>query len=231
MEPEDVENLGFARIDHDREGRRGRAEVAFCAGKTPEETASIARAIFDRSGRFLGTRASEAHYEAVRSLLPEAIYHRRSRIVTCGTPPVAPLAGPVGVVCAGTSDLGVAGEAAQTLRFFGREVREIHDVGVAGIHRLFAVLPELQTCRVVVAVAGMEGALPSVVAGLLSCPVIAVPTSIGYGAALHGIAALLGMLTSCADGITVVNIDNGYGAACAADSILRICERAAGAGF
>jgi len=222
--PDRIENLGFARIDHDREHRRGRAEVAFCAGKTPEETATISHAIFERAGRFLGTRATPDHYQAVRGVLPDAVYHERSRIITCGPPAETKLAGPVGVVCAGTSDLGVAGEASETLRFFGREVSTWNDVGVAGIHRLFQVLPELRECRVVIAVAGMEGALPSVVAGLLSCPVIAVPTSVGYGAAFQGVAAMLGMLTSCADGITVVNIDNGYGAACAADSILRTAE-------
>jgi len=222
--PERVENLGFARIDHDRADRRGRSEVAFCAGKTPEETATIAHAIFERSGNFLGTRARPEHFHAVRGVLPEAVYHERSRIITCGPPNKVKLGGPIGVICAGTSDLGVAGETAETLRFFGRSVNTWNDVGVAGIHRLFQVLPELRQCRVVVAVAGMEGALPSVVAGLLSCPVIAVPTSVGYGAAFQGVAAMLGMLTSCADGISVVNIDNGYGAACAADSILRTAE-------
>ena len=161
---------------------------------------------------------------------PEAVYHERARCLVLGTPSRGEekrrLNGlPVGVLCAGTSDLGVAEEAAVTLETFGRRIERIHDIGVAGIHRLLAEIERIRSCSVLIVVAGMEGALPSVVAGLVRLPVIAVPTSVGYGANFGGLTALLGMVNSCANGVTVTNIDNGFGAACAADAILRLAER------
>lgn len=220
-----VVNLGFARIDSARRERCGRAEVIFGQGKTAGEIARIAAVIHEREGHALATRVSDDQASVIASLLPEAVYHGRARCLTLGKPPANDSHPPVGVLCAGTSDLPVAEEAAITLEFFGRSVERIHDVGVAGIHRLLAETERIRACSVLVVVAGMEGALPSAVAGLVDLPVIAVPTSIGYGASFDGIAALLGMVNSCASGVTVVNIDNGFGAACAADSILRLSER------
>lgn len=172
----------------------------------------------------LATRGSPAHFDAVAELFPEAIWHGRARCITVGPAAAAKSRFSVGIVCAGTSDLPVADEAAVTLEAFGQKVERVTDVGVAGLHRLLGEMDRLRACGVLVVVAGMEGALPSVVAGLVERPVIAVPTSVGYGANLGGIAALLGMLTSCAGKVTVVNIDNGFGAACAADAILRLAE-------
>jgi pyridinium-3,5-biscarboxylic acid mononucleotide synthase len=220
-----VVNLGFARIDSARRERCGRPEVIFGQGKTPEEIARIASVIHDREGHVLATRLTRDHADAVRAHLPDAVYHERARCLTLGTPPVNGVHPPVGVLCAGTSDLPVAEEAAITLEAFGRSVERIHDVGVAGIHRLLAETDRIRSCSVLVVVAGMEGALPSAVAGLVDLPVIAVPTSVGYGASFDGIAALLGMVNSCASGVTVTNIDNGFGAACAADAILRLSEK------
>lgn len=217
-------NLGFARVDLDRERRRGRPEVIFCEGKTPEQVARIAEVLWTEGGTLLATRATEAHYEAVRKLVPGSQYHAMARCITAGEAAKRPRGGLVGVVCAGTTDLPVAEEALATLRSYGRACRLFADVGVAGLDRLLEVLPALRKCKVLIVVAGMEGALPSVVAGQVSCPVIAVPTSVGYGAAFGGLAALLGMLTSCANGVTVVNIDNGFGAASAADAILRLLD-------
>ena len=220
-----VVDLGFARIDSGRRERCGRPEVIFGEGKTAEEIARIAAVIHEREGHVLATRLSSEHARAVRSRLPEAIYHERARCLTLGA--VAPNTSslPVGILCAGTSDLPVAEEAAVTLETFGRTVERIHDVGVAGIHRLLGEIDRARACGVLIVVAGMEGALPSAVAGLVEIPVIAVPTSVGYGASFEGIAALLGMVNSCASGVTVVNIDNGFGAACAADAILRLVEK------
>ncbi len=218
-------DLGFARVDSDRRGRCGRPEVIFGEGKTAEEIARIAAVIHAREGHVLATRLSPSHAEAVRARLPEAVYHERGRCITLGTAPVNASALRVGILCAGTSDLPVAEEAAITLSAFGRSVERIHDVGVAGIHRLLGEVDRIRACGVLIVVAGMEGALPSAVAGLVEIPVIAVPTSVGYGASFEGIAALLGMVNSCASGVTVVNIDNGFGAACAADSILRLVEK------
>jgi hypothetical protein len=175
----------------------------------------------------LATRVAPEVAAGVKALLPEAVYHPRSRCLTLGAAPQNSSSTPVGVLSAGTSDLAVAEEAAVTLESFGRAVERIHDVGVAGIHRLFAELDRIRSCSVLVVVAGMEGALPSAVAGLVEIPVIAVPTSIGYGAHFQGLTALLGMVNSCASGVTVVNIDNGFGAAFAADSILRLVEKKA----
>lgn len=220
-----VVNLGFARIDSDRRTRCGRPEVIFGQGKTAEEIAGIASIIHEREGHVLATRVSEEQASVIAGLLPQSVYHGRARCLTMGCAPVNAAHPPVGVLCAGTSDLPVAEEAAITLEAFGRSVERIHDVGVAGIHRLLAVTDRIRSCSVLVVVAGMEGALPSAVAGLVDLPVIAVPTSVGYGASFDGIAALLGMVNSCASGVTVTNIDNGFGAACAADAILRLSEK------
>jgi NCAIR mutase (PurE)-related protein len=221
------EDLGFAKVDHARQDRCGRPEVIFCEGKTPAEAAAIAARIAEASGYVLGTRASREQFEAVRTVLPAAEYHERARCITCGS--ATPAAGNlhVGILTAGTADLAVAEEAAVTLAAFGQRVERIHDVGVAGLHRLMARIDAVRACAVLIVVAGMEGALPSVVSGLVDRPVIAVPTSVGYGASFGGLAALLGMLTSCGSKVTVVNIDNGFGAACAADAILRLAGGAA----
>jgi pyridinium-3,5-biscarboxylic acid mononucleotide synthase len=219
--PEDFVDLGYARVDLTRRTRCGHPEVIFCMGKLPDEVAGIAHEILAHEPYLLATRASEEHYHAVAQKWPHAIYHARGRCITIGE--ADKKKGPaVGVLCAGTSDLPVAEEAAITLRSFGRRVETFYDVGVAGLHRLTASLEGIRACGVLIVAAGMEGALPSVVAGLVDRPVIAVPTSIGYGANFEGLAALLGMLNSCGNGVTVVNIDNGFGAACAADAILRI---------
>jgi NCAIR mutase (PurE)-related protein len=217
-------DLGFARVDTDRRRRCGFPEVIFCEGKTPSEVAEIARTILGHDAVVLGTRASAAHFAAVAALLPDARYHERARCIVVERTPLPKSTGVVGVICAGTSDLPVAEEAAVTLETFGQTVERITDVGVAGLHRLLAARERLAACRVLIVVAGMEGALPSVVAGLVSVPVIAVPTSVGYGASFAGVAALLGMLTSCGSGVTVVNIDNGFGAAYAAATINRMID-------
>ena len=215
-------DLGFARVDTDRLARRGFPEVIFCAGKLPPQVLAISRALLEKDGIVLGTRATPEHYDAVRAEFPEARFHDAARCLTIIHKPLPPLAGKVAVVCAGTSDIPVAEEAAVTLETFGATVDRISDVGVAGIHRLLAVRERLEAANAVIVAAGMEGALPSAVAGLISKPVIAVPTSIGYGASFGGIAALLGMLNSCGSGVTVVNIDNGFGAAYAAANICRL---------
>ena len=213
-------------LDPDRLARQGFPEVVFCEGKTDgqvvENLAHLARA----NGRALGSRLAPERAQAIVAALPGARYDEPSRTIVLGDPAPEPAADApaVAVVCAGTSDLPVAGEAAATLEFLGHPVRRVHDVGVAGIHRLERRMDEIRTAAVVIVVAGMEGALPSVVGGIVSAPVIAVPTSIGYGASFHGLAALLGMLNSCASGVTVVNIDNGFGAAFAANRINRKTE-------
>jgi len=217
-------NLEFARVDTARSERCGRPETIFCEGKLPDEVAEVARVLREAGQSVLATRADRAHFDAVAAKFPEAVWHGRARCITIGRAEPGMCRFPVGVICAGTADLSVADEAAVTLEAFGRSVARFTDVGVAGIHRLMDVLEPIRACGVLVVVAGMEGALPSVVAGLVNRPVIAVPTSVGYGANLGGIAALLGMLTSCGSRVTVVNIDNGFGAACAADAILRLVE-------
>ncbi len=211
------EDLGFAKVDHHRALRNGLPEVIFGQGKTPEQIAAIAQRLRDVGQNVLITRLDEATAAQVVADLPELEYHRIARIATLSvTPSPQTGLGVVAVVAAGTSDLPVAEEAALTLEYMGNRVQRVYDVGVAGIHRLFAHRGELQAARVLIVVAGMEGALPSVVGGMVDRPVIAVPTSIGYGASFGGLAALLGMLNSCAAGVTVVNIDNGFGAAVAA---------------
>jgi hypothetical protein len=220
-----VVNLGFARVDSARRERCGRAEVVFGEGKTPLEIARIASTIHGREGHVLVTRVSPDQADDVQVHLPAAIYHERARCLTLGKPTPNSSSVVVGILCAGTSDLPVAEEAAITLQAFGRRVERIHDVGVAGIHRLLGEIDRVRACGVLIVVAGMEGALPSAVAGLVEIPVIAVPTSVGYGANFGGLTALLGMVNSCANGVTVTNIDNGFGAACAADAILRLLEK------
>ena len=215
-------DLGFARVDTDRRRRVGFPEVIFCQGKTAAEVAVIASTILAHEPVMLGTRATADQFSAVAEVAPGAVWHERARCIVVERQPLPRVAGRIGVLCAGTSDGPVAEEAAVTLETFGNPVEKFYDVGVAGLHRLMAVRDRLEACRVLVVVAGMEGALPSVVAGLVSRPVIAVPTSVGYGASFGGLAALLGMLNSCGSGVTVVNIDNGFGAAYAAATINRL---------
>jgi len=213
------EDLGFARVDHHRAARKGFPEVIFGQGKTPAEVGAIASRITGRGQTLLVTRAAAAAYDAVRAAVPDAVYHERARIIERRAGEVPAGTGTVLVAAAGTSDLAVAEEAAVTAEVMNNPVDRLYDVGVAGLHRLLAARERLEAARVVVVVAGMEGALPSVIGGLVSAPVIAVPTSVGYGASFGGVAALLGMLNSCAPGVAVVNIDNGFGAACLASVI------------
>jgi pyridinium-3,5-biscarboxylic acid mononucleotide synthase len=214
------EDLGFAKVDHHRALRQGFPEVVFGAGKTPEQIAAITQKLAERGGSVLVTRASQSAFDAVEAVLPRARYESIAKLIVVDGQRV-PLPGTVGVLAAGTSDLPVAEEAALCLEVMGARVQRITDVGVAGLHRLLAHLDQIYACRALIVVAGMEGALPSVVGGLVSVPVVAVPTSVGYGAAFGGLAALLGMLNTCASGVAVVNIDNGFGAAAFVASILR----------
>jgi pyridinium-3,5-biscarboxylic acid mononucleotide synthase len=202
----------FAELDHDRAARRGYPEAVYCEGKTLEQLGAIAAQVREGAVPTLFTRASPEQAKAVLSELSDARYEADARLLAWPAEPPATTGGLVVVVAAGTSDLPVASEAALTARYLGRECQTIVDVGVAGLHRILARLEVLRTARVIVVVAGMDGALPSVVAGLVSAPVVAVPTSIGYGAAFGGIAPLLAMLNACTPGVAVVNIDNGYGA-------------------
>ena len=215
------ENLGFARVDHHRQLRQGFPEVIFCQGKTPEQAAAIAESIAGSEGGVLASRADQTHFDAIRKRLPDAVYHDAARIVTVERRPL-PRRGRVAVCTAGTADIPVAEEAAVTAEMFGCRVDRIFDVGVAGIHRLFDRLPLIRRANVVVTVAGMEGALAGVVGGLVDRPVIAVPTSVGYGSNFGGLSALLTMLNSCSAGIGVVNIDNGFGAGYLAAQINRL---------
>jgi hypothetical protein len=215
------EDLPFARVDHHRQIRQGHPEVVFCAGKTVEQVVAICERLAVHGGSFLGTRATEAMADALSGRFPGVEWNPMARTIHLPVrPPVHPPTGSILVVSAGTSDLPVAEEAAVTARAFGHGVDDLVDVGVAGIHRLLSETERLAMADVLIVVAGMEGALPSVVGGLVRRPVIAVPTSVGYGASFGGIAALLAMLNSCAAGVTVVNIDNGFGAAAAASRIL-----------
>ncbi|MFN0146651.1 MAG: nickel pincer cofactor biosynthesis protein LarB [Dehalococcoidia bacterium] len=214
-------DLGFATVDHHRAIRAGLPEVILALGKTPEQVGAIARAVLERAGRVLVTRVEPGHLAALRETVP-AIQHNAHARLAWYDPAPRPRAGDVAVVTAGTSDIPVAEEAAITAEMMGASVRRIFDVGVAGLHRLAGHVEALRGANALVVVAGMEGALPSVVGGLVGNPVIAVPTSIGYGASFGGVAALLGMLNSCATGVTVVNIDNGFGAGYAAALINRL---------
>jgi pyridinium-3,5-biscarboxylic acid mononucleotide synthase len=212
------EDLGFAKIDHHRSVRQGFPEVVLGLGKTPDQVATISKQIAAHGHPLLVTRATEEAWEAVRLQVPGAEFHAVARCITLkGQSPAGK--GTIVLCSAGTSDIPVAEEAAVTAELLGNTVDRLYDVGVAGIHRVLAQRARLDAARVVIVVAGMEGALPSVVAGMVSVPVIGVPTSIGYGASFGGIAALLGMLNSCANGVSVVNIDNGYGAGCIASMI------------
>ena len=208
----------MAYLDHERGARTGVPEVVFAAGKTIDENRALLRGLYDRAGFALATRVPADQREALRAALPGAVLEPRSGALRLGSLPRTGI--PIAVVCAGTSDLTVAEEAAFTLDAFGHDPVRASDVGVAGIHRLYDSLDAIRACRVAIVVAGMEGALPSVVAGLVRAPVIGVPTSVGYGAALEGLAALLAMMTACAPGIGVVNIDNGFGAAALAHKIV-----------
>ena len=213
------EDLGFARVDHHRAVRQGFPEVILGLGKTPAQIAAIAKEIVARGSTLLVTRAPREAYSAVRAVAPQAVYHETPSLIALRQQDVTPGHGTILVAAAGTADLPVAEEAAVTAELMGNCVERLYDVGVAGIHRLLGERTRLAAARVIIVVAGMEGALPSVVAGLVHVPVIAVPTSVGYGASFGGLAALLGMLNSCASGVTVVNIDNGFGAATTASMI------------
>ena len=213
------EDLGFARLDHHRPLRKGLPEVVYGAGKTPDQVATISERLVSAGQRLLVTRTDEATYSAVREALPDAVFHPLARAITHVDPSPPTGRGVVLIVAAGTSDLPVAEEARVSAETLGNEADALYDVGVAGLHRLLAERERLETAHVIIAVAGMEGALPSVIGGLVSAPVIAVPTSVGYGASFGGLTALLGMLNSCASGVAVVNIDNGFGAAAMASVI------------
>ena len=205
------EDLGFAKLDHHRALRSGFGEVVYCAGKTTEHLVRIFQSFAERKSNVLGTRATKEQFAAVREVLPEAVYEELSRTIYLQYN-VPKLEGRIAVCTGGTSDIPVAEEAALTAEAHGNEVVRLYDVGVAGLHRLLAHMDEIMSASVIIAIAGMEGALASVIGGLADCPVIAVPTSIGYGASFGGVSALLSMLNSCASGVSVVNIDNGFGA-------------------
>jgi NCAIR mutase (PurE)-related protein len=215
-------DLGFARIDHHRELRTGYPEIIYCAGKTVSQVKEIVRLMARRETNVIGTRATEEMFEAVKAIVPEAVWYPVARIISVHKKDINIPETSIAVITAGTSDMPVAEEAAVTAELLGNNVVRIYDAGVAGIHRLVDKLPEIRKCRVIVVIAGMEGALASVVGGLVDKPVIAVPTSVGYGANFGGISALLAMLTSCSSGVTVVNIDNGFGAGFSASMINKL---------
>jgi len=214
-----VADLGFAQVDLHRALRKGFPEVIFGSGKTPQQVVAIAAKLLGREQHVLVTRISREHATALKKKFKRAVHHETARCVTIESKPRVRRSGKIAVLCAGTSDLPVAEEAAVTAEVMGNVVERIYDIGVAGLHRLLRRLEDIQKANVIIVVAGMEGALPSVVAGLVARPVVAVPTSIGYGANFGGLAALLGMLNSCGSGVTVVNIDNGFGAGYAASQI------------
>lgn len=222
-------DLGYARVDTHRALRQGFPEVILGAGKTPEQVVGIAARLFARHHRVLVTRATPEQARALRRRFRRAVHHPVARCLTLADTALPARPGYIAVLCAGTSDLPVAEEAAVTAEFMGNRVERLYDVGVAGLHRLLDRIELVQGAQVLVVVAGMEGALPSVVAGLVARPVIAVPTSVGYGASFGGVAALLGMLNSCGSGVTVVNIDNGFGAGYAASQINALAAEAAAA--
>ena len=214
------ENLGYANLDHHRQLRNGYGETVYCESKTAEQIEGILHSFQKMGSNVMGTRVKPEQYPYLKERFPELIYHPEARIIMLMDHPVEQV-GMVAVCTAGTSDIPVAEEAALTAEFFGDKVDRVYDVGVAGIHRLFGKIDRIQSADVIIVIAGMEGALASVVGGLVEVPVIAVPTSVGYGASFGGLAALLSMLNSCANGIGVVNIDNGYGAACLANKIMK----------
>lgn len=215
-------DLGFARIDHHREMRTGYPEIIYCAGKSVDQVKEIFRVMSEKENNVIGTRANNEMYEAIRSISGDAVYYPVARIISLQKEKPKVPESRIAIITAGTSDMPVAEEAAITAELLGNNVLRIYDAGVAGIHRLVDKLPEIRNCRVIIVIAGMEGALASVVGGLVDKPVIAVPTSVGYGANFGGISALLAMLTSCSTGVTVVNIDNGFGAGFAASMINRM---------
>ncbi|MFC1571472.1 nickel pincer cofactor biosynthesis protein LarB [Candidatus Margulisiibacteriota bacterium] len=215
------EELGFAKIDHHRIKRKGFPEVIYCEGKTPKQIADIAVRIFKKGHNVLATRADRKAFVAVKKKLKKAKYHKTARIITVIKSPITVIKSPITVITAGTADIPVAEEAAVTAEFLGLKVDRIFDVGVAGLHRLTKNLDRINKAKVLIVVAGMEGALPSVVGGLVEQPIIAVPTSVGYGSSFKGLSALLTMMNSCAPGVAVVNIDNGFGAAVMAYTIIK----------
>lgn len=218
------EEMGYAKLDMHRELRSGFPEVIYCAGKPDEFLVNIYQKMLEADGEVFGTRATEHQYELVRAAVPGISYDSVSRILKKEKADKE-RTGKIAVCCAGTADIPVAEEAAQTAEYFGCNVTRVYDIGVSGIHRLLSKVEEIQSANCVVAVAGMEGALASVIGGLVKNPVIAVPTSVGYGASMNGLSALLTMINSCANGISVVNIDNGYGAGYLATQINRLAER------
>lgn len=224
LKKQPYDELGYAKLDMHREIRSGFPEVIYCSGKADEFLVSIYKKMFDANGEVFGTRASEHQYEIVKEIIPQITYDKVSHILKYEKPDKKRV-GKIAVCTAGTADISVAEEAAQTAEYFGSNVERIYDVGVSGIHRLLSKVDVIQKANCVVAVAGMEGALASVIGGLVSNPVIAVPTSVGYGASMKGLSALLTMINSCANGIAVVNIDNGYGAGYMATQINRLAER------
>ncbi len=215
------EEMGYAKLDTHREIRSGFPEVVYCSGKPDAYLCSIYQRLFEENGEVFGTRADRRQYELIKEVLPQAVYDQVSRILKIERQDKK-RQGKIAVCTAGTADIPVAEEAAQTAEYFGANVERIYDVGVSGLHRLLSRIDTIQEANCVVAVAGMEGALASVLGGLVSRPVIAVPTSVGYGASMHGLSALLTMINSCANGIAVVNIDNGYGAGYIATQINRL---------
>jgi len=221
---EPVADLGFAQVDQHRALRQGFPEVIFGAGKTPVQVVKIAAEILKENGRVLITRIEATHAKALKKKFKKAVHHEDARCVVIEKKKTKSRAGTIAILSAGTSDLPVTEEAAITAEAMGNRVQRIYDVGVAGLHRLLARVEDFREANVIIVIAGMEGALPSVVAGLVDKPVIAVPTSVGYGASFEGVAALLGMLNSCGSGVTVVNIDNGFGAAYAASQINALAE-------
>ena len=222
LESLDIKELGYASVDNMREARVGYAEVIYCEGKTPKQVAGIADYMNSNGDNILGTRASKEVFLEVKNIIEKAEYNEEARLITIKNKNVPLSKTKIAVVTAGTSDINVAEEAAITAEFYGNVVDRFYDVGVAGIHRLFDKIDEIRKAKVIVVAAGMEGALASVVGGLVDKPVIAVPTSVGYGANFNGLAALLSMLNSCASGVSVVNIDNGFGAGYLAGMINRL---------
>lgn len=218
------EDIGFAKIDHNRSQRRGFPEVVLCEGKTTEQVVEIMKVLNKKNDNIMGSRATQEVYQAVKDEIPEVRYNKLGKVMVIEKKPL-PGVGSILVVSAGTADLPVVEETVETARIMGNKVDTLNDAGVAGVHRLLNNIDDLRKAKVIVVVAGMDGALPSVVGGLVDKPVIAVPTSVGYGASLGGVAALLTMLNSCSAGIGVVNIDNGFGAAYLANSINKIGEK------
>jgi NCAIR mutase (PurE)-related protein len=218
------DDLDFAKIDTHRHLRSGFSEVIYARGKTVDEVKAIVQRASGGSSCLLATKAGPEVYEAILEVRPDAVYHEKAQIVVIGPPPAKTSEKTIAVVCAGTSDLPIAEEAAVTAATMGNDVVKIYDVGVAGLHRLFGNLDALLSANVVIVVAGMDGALPSVIGGLIDKPIVAVPTSVGYGANFNGLAPLLTMLNSCSPGVTVVNIDNGFGAGFFASMVNRLCE-------